>query len=215
MSKQYDWRTSQNKRFRSRNKKRFSFKDVSYIILSGLIVASYFNSLTHIKYINTPVKQTVEKPSSLLQFAINPIPHVYAQVVTPSVTPTHDMRVNKLKAFFIEKGSPLANYAQRFVDDADTYGLDYTLMPAISCKESSCGLALPAGSNNPFGLGGSNFMWFSSWEQSIDYEADLLSNNYRSNMVYAIGSKYCPSSDNCAPNWADVVTSTQYEIINK
>src|SRR5258706_10887166 len=45
---------------------------------------------------------------------------------------TGDARVEKVRAFFRDYGSILANYSDLLVEKADEYGLDYRLLPAIA-----------------------------------------------------------------------------------
>ncbi|KKS29760.1 MAG: hypothetical protein UW13_C0009G0001, partial [candidate division WWE3 bacterium GW2011_GWA1_43_94] len=47
-------------------------------------------------------------------------------------------REEVLTAFFEDLKSPLKPNAKKFIEVADKYGLDYRLLPAISCMESTC-----------------------------------------------------------------------------
>lgn len=76
-------------------------------------------------------------------------------------------RVEKVRKFFFKYKSPLVNSAETFVKVADTYKLDYRLMPAISCLESGCGKQLMPNSYNPFGWGG-GYIYFKSWTDGIE-----------------------------------------------
>lgn len=140
-----------------------------------------------------------------------------AQTATPSATQTpiakKDKRVEILENFFEGKNSPLASYSAYFIETADKYALDWTLMPAISGMESSFGRRMPEGSNNPFGLGGGNLMSFPTLYDSIEYEGKLLSRKYKLASNHAIGSIYCPSYE-CNQNWAVIVTNFSEEILN-
>ncbi len=48
-------------------------------------------------------------------------------------------KVRAVTAFLTSFGSPLTSYAADFVAAADTHGLDWQLLPVVSCVESSCG----------------------------------------------------------------------------
>lgn len=50
-----------------------------------------------------------------------------------------DRRVARLETFLAHYHSPLQGHAKHFVAMADVYGLDYRLLPVVSCVESSCG----------------------------------------------------------------------------
>ena len=124
-----------------------------------------------------------------------------------------DKRIETLHQFFLKKDSPLASSSAYFIETADKYGLDWTLMPAISGMESNFGKAMPRNSNNPFGLGGGHLMTFSTLYNSIDYEANLLSKQYKLAANNAIGSIYCPKYE-CNQNWAVIVTNFSEEILH-
>ena len=63
-----------------------------------------------------------------------------------------DYRVVSLKRFFEKYDSPLADYAEKFVKEADKYNLDWRLVPAISGVESTFGKRIPYGSFNAYGF---------------------------------------------------------------
>jgi hypothetical protein len=91
-------------------------------------------------------------------------------------------KIKVLEKFFERYNSPLQSHADTFVDVADKYDMDFKLLPAISCMESSCGKQLIPGSYNPFGWGiyGSNAIWFESYDEAIDVVARGLRDNYLS-----------------------------------
>jgi hypothetical protein len=51
-----------------------------------------------------------------------------------------DTRYDKLQTFFKSFGCPAPYYVREYVSAADTYAIDYRLLPAISVAESTCGL---------------------------------------------------------------------------
>ena len=89
-------------------------------------------------------------------------------------------KIETLEDFFGSLNSPLEENAETFVDVADKYGLDYKLLPAIACMESSCGRKLIEGSYNPFGWGiyGKNAIYFESYEEAIETVAKGISEKY-------------------------------------
>ena len=89
-------------------------------------------------------------------------------------------RAQVLKKFFERYDSPLVNYADTFVKVADAYGIDYTLLPAISCMESTCGKFMPADSNNAFGWGvyGGTYIKFETHDEAIETVGEGLNENY-------------------------------------
>src|SRR5947207_12557329 len=55
-----------------------------------------------------------------------------------------DARIERLKTFFRNYGSVLEQYSQEIVQAADTYNLDYRLLPAIAMQESTvCKKVIP------------------------------------------------------------------------
>ncbi|MGI8419487.1 MAG: hypothetical protein ACR2LN_02475 [Candidatus Levyibacteriota bacterium] len=159
-------------------------------------------------------QRSIVKPVSYISKAqAATITEVSRPSVTPTATMQEDRRITTLRSFFEDKCSPLASSAADFIEIADTYGLDWTLMPAISGIESNFGKRMPKGSNNPFGLGGGNLMRFPALYDSIEYEGKLLSEKYKLASNRAIGSIYCPSFE-CNQNWAVIVTNFSKEILN-
>lgn len=132
----------------------------------------------------------------------------------PTITPpqTTDNRAQALYTILSQRHSPLAAYAQYIVQESDANGIDWTLIAAISGKESGFGINMPEGSYNAWGIGGRSFRYFSSWEESIAFEAALLGRDYRYNEYAGIQYKYCPSSE-CSDTWTQDVTQFSQEII--
>lgn len=194
-----DWSNPRHRRIKIRAFMKFMKNFYPYIILiAALLLISLY----------TAHKGKVVKPVSYISTA-------YAAVATPSATPKvkEDQRIEILREFFIDNNSPLASYSAFFIETADKYALDWTLMPAISGMESSFGKKMPKGSNNPFGLGGGNLMSFPTLYDSIEFEGKLLSKKYKLASNRAIGSIYCPSFE-CNQNWAVIVTNFSEEILN-
>jgi len=59
----------------------------------------------------------------------------------PIKTPvfTADRRIERLRVFFDSYGCPAPRHIADYLRAADTYGLDYRVLPAISVRESTCG----------------------------------------------------------------------------
>lgn len=89
-------------------------------------------------------------------------------------------RVEALREFLETQKSPMVEDADTFVDVAEKYGLDYRLLPAIACMESSCGKKIIPGSYNPFGWGiyGKNAIYFNSFEEAIEVVGKGISEKY-------------------------------------
>jgi len=96
------------------------------------------------------------------------------------ITYTHVDRVEVLKEFLEKYDSPLVGEAGAFVEIADEKGLDYRLLPAISCMESTCGRFLIPGTYNAWGWGiyGNNVISFTSWREGIETVGEGIAKNY-------------------------------------
>ena len=53
--------------------------------------------------------------------------------------PKKDVRVSLLRRFLKEKEAPAARYAETFILEADTHGLDWRLLPSLAFVESGGG----------------------------------------------------------------------------
>jgi hypothetical protein len=51
-----------------------------------------------------------------------------------------DPRIARLEAFFDSFGCPSPRHVADYLRVADTYGIDYRILPALSVRESTCGL---------------------------------------------------------------------------
>jgi len=93
-----------------------------------------------------PVIYAYQTPTpEVLQVSPTPSPQVQEVVVE------RDTREDSLKAYLLSKKSPLADFATHFVRTADTWGLDYTLLPAIAGVESGFETMGNTTDHNPFG----------------------------------------------------------------
>lgn len=107
-----------------------------------------------------------------------------------------DERVVKLRAYFAKHKSPLEPYAQDFVYYADTYDLDWRLVPAITGVESTFGKHMPKNSYNAYGWANGDYR-FTSWENSIEHVSRTLREKYYNNgadTLPKIARRYAPPS---------------------
>lgn len=100
--------------------------------------------------------------------------------ITTSIVGEHVNRHRILSEFFKKYKSPLAAHVDTFLAVADKYNIDYRLLPAISCTESTCGKFLIEDSYNPFGWGiyGKNAIHFKSYDEAIETVAAGLHKGY-------------------------------------
>ncbi len=64
----------------------------------------------------------------------------YGTTVTESPSVRRDSRYDKLEIFFQSFGCPAPHYVNDYLGAADSYAIDYRLLPAISVLESTCGV---------------------------------------------------------------------------
>jgi hypothetical protein len=125
-----------------------------------------------------------------------------------------DARVELVKRFLNRYDSPLSPYAASIVKDADTYGLDFRLVPAIAMQESNLCKKMPVDSNNCWGFGiyGGKIMYFDTFEKGITTVTKALATKYKEkglNTPNEIMKMYTPSSNG---SWANGVNYFLAEI---
>lgn len=118
-----------------------------------------------------------------------------------------DARVEIVRQFFQKYKSPLEPFASNVVEDADKYGLDFRLIPAIAMQESNLCRKIIADSYNCWGFGiyGKKVTRFESYPEAIDTVTRTLVKNYIAGGLTTaeeIMSKYTPSSNG---SWANSV----------
>ena len=134
-----------------------------------------------------------------------------ARLIDAEIKKSREERIEVLEKFFTKLKSPLKANAATFVDVADKYNLDYRLLPAISCMESTCGKFLIEGSYNPFGWGiyGRNAIYFKSYDEAIETVAKGIRDKYVSrglNTPEKIAPVYTP------PNYVNWRNGVNYFI---
>lgn len=118
-------------------------------------------------------------------------------------------KARKIETYLkVNRGNaPLAGYADKFVEVANKYNLDYRLLPAISVMESSGGKVL----FRPYNAWGWGKKGFSSFEEGIETVGKGLSGYYArgKDTVEKIAPTYCPPN---STNWARNVNQFMNEI---
>jgi hypothetical protein len=109
----------------------------------------------------------------------------------------HDPRLNRLQRFFGDADCPAEQYSNVFLEAADTYELDWRLLPSISYIESTGGKA--AKNNNIFGWN-SGRAEFSSPAAGIHAVGYRLAHSdlYRNKDTDGILATYNPNADYAA-----------------
>ncbi len=85
-----------------------------------------------------------------------------------------DPRIARLAEFFRAYRCPAPHHVEAYLIAADSYGLDYRLLPAISVRETTCGVTEKE--NNRWGYHPGR-QTFPSIEVGIDYVARQLAQN--------------------------------------
>ncbi|MDP2585752.1 MAG: hypothetical protein Q8P29_02640 [Candidatus Levybacteria bacterium] len=116
----------------------------------------------------------------------------------------NDARIEMVRQFFAKYSSPLEPYAQNIVADADKYGLDYRLLPAIAMQESNLCKKIITDSYNCWGFGiyGKKVTRFESFPEAIDTVTKTIATNYVAGGLDTpeeIMKKYTPSNNG---DWA-------------
>lgn len=118
-----------------------------------------------------------------------------------------DARVEIVRQFFERYKSPLEPYAASVVEVADTYDLDFRLIPAIAMQESNLCKKAPQNSYNCWGFGiyGQKVTRFSDYEEAIVAVTKTLALKYVADGLdtpYEIMRRYTPRSNG---SWAESV----------
>lgn len=154
--------------------------------------------------------QTVSLPSVPYVFAALPpnMPEIKSHIISG------DARTLIVAQFLEQYNAPLASSAAELVSAADTYGLDFRLLPAISMQESNGCKIIPHGSHNCWGWGihSRGSLGFDSINEGIHTVAKGLSENYINQGLITpeeIMSKYTPSSPG---TWSNAVRHFMEEM---
>ena len=121
-----------------------------------------------------------------------------------------DWRQLKLYVFLVKKNSGLARYSSNFIQAADTWGIDWRLLPAIAGLESSFAKRMVPGTYNAYGWGG-GYIAFESWPDSINHVSRRLRAIYYDNGLVTpalIGPVYAPPN----PRWGSLTASIMKQI---
>lgn len=124
-----------------------------------------------------------------------------------------DNKANILAKYLAKFNSPLQYHAQDFIDAAETYQLDWKMLPAIAGVESTFGKQIPGGYNGwGWGVYGTQAIYFDSWREGIFTVARGLRENYLNKGLtdpYSINRIYAAS-----PFWGGKVTYFMQDLEN-
>lgn len=127
---------------------------------------------------NNPPAKVLGSISSANPLNIIPSPSI--QVILKNTQPQVDVRISALSKFFGDYRSPLLAHVDTLVKQADLWGLDYALIPAISMQESQGCKTIPFDSYNCWGFGiyGTKITRFENYEAAISQVAKTIKETY-------------------------------------
>lgn len=152
----------------------------------------------------TNVFSFLNKPTRTIAYAALPTNlNVMEGVIGQS-----DSRVQKVHDFYAQNGSPLTSLAEYTVTEADKYGIDYRLVPAIGAQESAnCTKGSSTTWKNCWGYGiyGKHKTTFQSYTEAIDTITRYLANKKSGGVdtLEEIGNIWNPSNHN---DWKENVS---------
>ena len=120
-----------------------------------------------------------------------------------------DNRYDRLESFFQSFGCPTPHYVDEYLGAADSYAIDYRLLPAISVLESTCGVYQRL--NNRWGWDSAR-KGFSSFRAGLQYIARQLSEGrfYKNKSLEEKVHMYNPN-----PQYAQQVRKLMIKIDNR
>src|SRR3989344_4050885 len=167
-----------------------------------LLCISFYAFLTHQKNPTRPSFSLLPQEQPVVYAVLPSTENVFVQTVEAK-----DARVEIVEQFLTRYGSPLEPYANNLVSNADTYGLDYRLLPAIGMQESHLCVKAPKDSHNCWGFGiyGGKVKRFADYPSAIEVVTKTLAQEYKADGLDTpekIMARYTPSSNG---SWARAV----------
>lgn len=143
-----------------------------------------------------------------------------SQVLSATVV-SADARVYLVESFLSKHKSPMAPYAETIVQEADRFGIDFRLVPAIAMCESNAGKRMPKKDEyNAFGIavytGQLHGKAFTSWPHAIAWVSQYIKTRFYDRGISDlrdIGAIWAPPSVENGYSWTNCVESFQNDII--
>lgn len=117
---------------------------------------------------------------------ITPNTSLVSNDVGVSIEEIRQERADKIEKYYKDRSMPLADKAMKFVLEAEKYGLDWRLMPAIGVRESSGGKNVCYNNPSPFGWGSCKIK-FKSYDEAIEVLAMNLGGANKKTAYYYAG----------------------------
>lgn len=143
-----------------------------------------------------------------------------SQVLSATIE-SGDARVLLVESFLTKHNSPMSPYAGNIVWEADRFGIDFRLLPAIAMCESGAGKRMPKKAEfNAFGIavytGQLNGKAFTSWPHAVSWVSQYIKEKYYDRGIIdlrSIGEIWAPPSVNTGYSWTTCVESFKNAII--
>ncbi|MFZ2024991.1 MAG: hypothetical protein WAV51_01750 [Microgenomates group bacterium] len=133
-----------------------------------------------------------------------------------------DARELLIKSFIqkFQPNSPMLPYTKSFIEAADTYKIDFRLIPAIAMCESNLGSRIPSkDSFNAWGIavytGQQHGKMFNDWPHAIDWVGQYIREKYYNRSItelVEIGAIWAPPSVAKENSWATCVEGFMEQI---
>lgn len=180
---------------------------------NGVIIGSYFISTIFLIFISLIYLSVLTYQKNKSDVSLSDSKVAYAalpstQNLLSDQIKSKDARIDVLTGFFQKYDSELVPYAQKIIDAADRYGLDFRLVPAIAMQESNLCKKSPKDSYNCWGyeIYGSKVKKFKDYPSAIDAVSKTLASDYKEQGLITpeqIMKKYTPGSNG---SWAKGVS---------
>lgn len=182
------------------------------MLLKGRTAIAILSGLFFVGIILKTIDEKI--PTQIAQANQNTVSSINSENITQKIPEESiliekvvDKRVLQIKKYLSERNSPLAKYAQDFVEAADKYNIDYRIVVAISIIESGGGKK----TFKPYNAWGWGKKGFSNWKEGIYTVSKGIGVYYKEGLTTPklISVYYCPPSAN---NWAKKVQFVMDEI---
>ena len=182
--------------------RKIFFVSSFFVFTPLLLFTSIFYSLYLLNSQN--YSRLSHAPPHTVAFAA--LPSLENEMLQDQIT-QEDARVEIVRQFFKRYKSPLELYASSVVEMADTYGIDFRLIPAIAMQESNLCKKAPINSFNCWGFGiyGKKVTRFNNYEEAINAVTKTLALKYKADGLDTpeeIMQRYTPRSNG---SWAESV----------
>lgn len=177
----------------------------TFFMITPILIISSVIFLTYLTYLSNPSK--VLSSTDYKSYAALPA----KDFTIKDKILQDDSRSETLSQFLLKYNSPLQNYSNKIISEADKYDLDWRLLPAIAMQESTLCNNLPDKLKDTyncwgFGIYGKKVTSFANYDEAIETITKALALNYKAQGLTTpseIMSKYTPSSNG---SWAQSVS---------